>query len=97
MKIKFAEQNSSLPVYQNELIEACKKGDHKAQLQVYKLYYKSIYNICLRIVNDPVTAEDLMHESFLAAFENISSYRSEICFSTWLNNYIKYTVTNENI
>ena len=91
MKIKFTKQNSTSQVYQNELIEACRKGDHKAQLQVYKLYYKSIYNICLRIVNDPVTAEELMHESFLTAFENISSYSGDINFSTWLYKYINYT------
>jgi DNA-directed RNA polymerase specialized sigma24 family protein len=97
MKIKLTKQNSTSQDYQNELIEACKKGDHKAQLQVYKLYYRSIFNICLRIVNDPVTAEDLMHESFLAAFENISSYCSDISFPTWLNNYINYTGTNENV
>ncbi len=73
-----------------DLIEACRRNDHKAQLQIYKLYYKSIYGICLRIVSDPAAAEDIMHEAFLSAFENISSYCGKISFSSWLNSFIKY-------
>jgi len=73
----------------NDLIEACRRGDQRAQLQIYKLYYKSIYGICLRIADDPVTAEDIMHESFLAAFENISTYCSNTSFYSWLFSFIK--------
>lgn len=72
----------------NDLIEACRRNDQKAQLQIYKLYYKSIYGICLRIANDPDAAEDIMHEAFLTAFENISSYCSKTSFSSWLNSFI---------
>ena len=92
MKAETTNQYLPSSGYQNDLIEACKRGDHKAQLQVYKLYYRSIYNICLRIVNDPITAEDIMHESFLSAFENISSYCGDTSFSSWLNSFIKYNV-----
>jgi len=75
-----------------DLIEACRKGDHKAQLQIYKMYYRSIFAICMQIVNDPATAEDIMHESFLTAFENISSYCSDTSFSAWLNSFIRFNV-----
>ncbi|MDX9947074.1 MAG: sigma-70 family RNA polymerase sigma factor [Bacteroidales bacterium] len=74
----------------NDLIEACRRNDHKAQLQIYKLYYKSVYGICLRIVSDPATAEDIMHEAFLSAFENIGSYCCKTSFYSWLNGFIKY-------
>jgi RNA polymerase sigma-70 factor (ECF subfamily) len=95
MRAKITNQYSASTVFQNDLIEACKRGDHRAQLQVYKLYYKPVYNICLRLVNDPVTAEDIMHESFLSAFENISSYCGDISFSSWINSFIKYTANHE--
>lgn len=72
----------------NDLIEACRRGDQKAQLQIYKLCYKSVYGICLQIVNDPVTAEDIMQESFLTAFENISAYCGKTSFSSWLISFI---------
>ncbi|MFN8242328.1 MAG: sigma factor [Bacteroidales bacterium] len=72
-----------------ELIAACRNGDQKAQLQVYKLYYKPVYNTCLMIINDPVEAEGLMHEAFITAFENISCYRAELNFQAWLISNIK--------
>jgi len=72
----------------DDLIEGCRRNDQKAQLQIYKLYYKSIYSICLRIVSDPVTAEHIMHESFLSAFENINTYCGKTSFSSWLISFI---------
>ena len=73
----------------NDLMDACRRNDHRAQLQIYKLYYKFIYNNCLRIVSDPVTAEDIMHETFLSAFENINTYCGDTSFLSWLNSFIK--------
>ena len=64
---------SSLNVHQ-DLIDACRNGDQKAQFKIYKLYYKAMYNISLRIVNDPMEAEDIMQEAFLSAFEEIDKY-----------------------
>jgi RNA polymerase sigma-70 factor (ECF subfamily) len=79
----------------NDLIEACKRGDPKAQLQIYKLYYKFIYSNCLQIVNDPVIAEDIMHEAFLSAFDNISTYSGKSSFTSWLNSFIKNNLKYE--
>jgi RNA polymerase sigma-70 factor (ECF subfamily) len=73
----------------DDLIEACRRGDQRAQLKIYKLYYKSIYTICLQIVRDPGIAENIMHESFLSAFENINTYCDKTSFSSWLNTFIK--------
>jgi DNA-directed RNA polymerase specialized sigma24 family protein len=77
------------PDYPYELIQGCRRGDQKAQLQVYKLYYKKVFSKCMQIVNDPVAAEDLMHESFLIAFENMNSYKGDIIFPAWINLFIK--------
>ncbi len=74
----------------NDLIECCKRGDQKAQFQIYKLYYKAMYNTSLRIVNDPMEAEDIMQESFLAAFEQIGSYSGNVSFGAWLKKIVQY-------
>jgi DNA-directed RNA polymerase specialized sigma24 family protein len=52
-----------------DLIDQCRKGNQKAQFQLYKLYYKSMYSVSLRIVNHEAEAEDIMQESFLKAFQ----------------------------
>jgi DNA-directed RNA polymerase specialized sigma24 family protein len=87
-------QTSSRENYSSELVDdlvkRCKNGDHKAQLQIYKIYYRPIFSICMQIVNDPSRAEDLMHESFILAFENINSYIGDISFSLWVKKFISY-------
>ncbi|MFH1159649.1 MAG: RNA polymerase sigma factor [bacterium] len=67
-----------------DLIDACKRGSREAQFKLYKLYYKSMYNTCLRIVNDTAEAEDIMQESFLDAFRKINYYTGEGTFGSWL-------------
>jgi DNA-directed RNA polymerase specialized sigma24 family protein len=85
--------NSTIPVpasvnLLSELIEDCKKGDQRAQLQIYKLYYKRMYNISLSVVSNPAKAEDIMQESFLTAFEEISGYHQTLSFGDWLQKFL---------
>lgn len=72
-----------------DLIEACRNNDQKAQFKIYRLYYKAMYNISLRIVNDPMEAEDIMQESFLSAFEEISNYSGMVSFGAWLKSIVQ--------
>lgn len=77
--------------YQNihqDIIDACRHGNAKAQFEIYKLYYKAMYNSCLRIVNDTQEAEDVMQEAFLSAFDKINSYKGEVSFGAWLKRIV---------
>ena len=76
-----------------DLVDACRRGDPKAQFRIYKLYYKAMYNTSLRIVNDTAEAEDIMQESFLEAFRKINSYTGEGSFGNW----IKRIVVNHSL
>lgn len=89
MKSEFTNLQNNPSDCPCELLQGCKTGDQKAQLQVYKLFYKPVFRTCLQIVRDTVVAEALMHESFLIAFENINSYTGEVSFSSWINRFIK--------
>lgn len=83
--------NSSGERYLNlhdELIEKCKQGKADAQLEIYKLYYKAMFNSALRIVNNRIDAEDIMQEAFLKAFQKIESYRAEVSFGAWLKRIV---------
>ena len=70
------------------LIEACKRGDRKAQFEVYRLYHVAMYNTSLRIVRDPDDAEDVMQEAFLKAFSKLKTYRGEVTFGAWLKRIV---------
>jgi RNA polymerase sigma-70 factor (ECF subfamily) len=76
-----------------DLINRCRKGDRLAQEEMYRLYYKAMYNTCLRMLNDRFEAEDVMQEAFLAAFLKIGQYRGEMSFGSWL----KRIVVNKTI
>lgn len=76
-----------------DLIRGCQVNDRKAQFQVYKLYYKAMFNTAIRIVNDSAQAEDIMQEAFLEAFRKIDTYREEASFGSWL----KRIVINKSI
>lgn len=82
--------------YQNihqDLINRCIDNDVKAQYELYKIYYKAMYNTSLRIVNDKIEAEDIMQDSFLSAFRKIESYKGEVSFGAWL----KKIVVNQSL
>ncbi|MCB0395566.1 MAG: sigma-70 family RNA polymerase sigma factor [Flavobacteriales bacterium] len=57
-------------------------------MQLYKLYYKAMYNTSLRIVKDVAEAEDLMQEAFLDAFRKLDSYKGDASFGSWLKRIV---------
>ena len=71
-----------------KLIAQCKKGSSKAQIEIYKLYSKAMYNTSLRIVKNKAEAEDLIQEAFLKAFQNIKRFSEEVSFGAWLKKIV---------
>lgn len=76
-----------------ELVAQCKKGDRKAQFELYKLYSKAMLNVSFRIVNHIAEAEDILQESFLQAFKSIEEFEGLSTFGLWL----KQIVVNRSI
>lgn len=81
-------KKKSYPDIHRKLIEDCKKGRRKAQYEIYRLYYKAMFNTSLRIVGKQDEAEDIMQESFLSAFSNMDQYRGEVSFGAWLKKIV---------
>jgi len=74
-------------LYQNihqEVIDRCRKGDPKAQFELYRIYYKSMYNISFQLIGNQIEAEDVMQEAFLKAFTKIDTYEGKVSFGAWL-------------
>jgi RNA polymerase sigma factor (sigma-70 family) len=67
-----------------DLIKQCRRGDQKAQFEIYRLYHAAMFNTTLRIVGNSDDAEDVMQEAFLKAFTKLDSYRGEVSFGAWL-------------
>jgi len=72
----------------DQLIRACRRGDQKAQFELYRRYHRAMYNTTLRIVRDPADAEDVMQEAFLKAYTKLNTYRGEVSFGAWLKRIV---------
>lgn len=71
-----------------EIIEKCMRGDRKAQFELYRLYSQAMYNICLRMVNDDLDAEDLLQQSFVDVFTKMDSFRYESSIGAWIKRIV---------
>jgi len=69
------------------LIEECKKGNHRAQYRLYRQYSKAMYNLAYRMTNSREDAEDILQETFIECFRNLSSFRFESTFEDGLREY----------
>jgi RNA polymerase sigma-70 factor (ECF subfamily) len=70
------------------LIEQCRKGSSRAQFMLYNQYSKAMYNVAYRMMNNREDAEDMLQESFMECFRNISSFRFESTFGAWLKSIL---------
>lgn len=73
-----------MEIIHNTLIESCKKQNPKAQMEVYRIFYRSVYNTCFRILRRQDEAEDAMQDSFIKVFEKINTYPSGTPFEAWV-------------
>lgn len=71
-----------------KLINACKCGNQKAQMQVYDSYCDAMFNVALRYLQNEEDAKDAMQEGFLKAFLNIENYTNTATFGAWLKRII---------
>lgn len=70
------------------LIDRCKKKEGNAYKELYNLYSKAMFNISMRIINKRDEAEDILQESFLKAFRDMSRFENSAAFGGWLRRVV---------
>lgn len=68
-----------------DAIRLAQQGDAAAFETIYQLHSRRVYALCLRMIGDPVEAEDLTQEAFLQLFRKIHTFRGESAFSSWMH------------
>lgn len=71
-----------------ELVEQARQGKREAYTQLYRLYSKGMFNICLRMISDRQEAEDILQDSFADAFKRLKDFRFESTFGAWLKQIV---------
>jgi len=70
--------------------------------EIYSLYSPQIFRVCMGYVNDHDQAKDLVQETFIAVWRNLSSFRNESKISTWIfriatNNCLRAIEKNKRV
>lgn len=65
--------------------EAASFDQNSANIEeIYRLHYRRVYGLCLRMTSNSSDAEDLAHDVFVQLFRKLNSFRGESAFTTWL-------------
>jgi len=89
----------------DQLVERVKNGDSGAFEELVIRHQKAVYYFVLRVLKNPLDAEDTVQQIFLLAFQNIMGFRADASFKTWLyriginqcNNYFRKSKNREFI
>lgn len=93
----------------DQIINDCKKSYPKAQEQLYQLFAKKFFGVCLKYSSNYADAQDNLQDGFLIIFKKIEQFSGKGSFEGWakrimINNALqKYKgvrymeVINENI
>jgi RNA polymerase sigma-70 factor (ECF subfamily) len=71
-----------------DLVEKCKMGNRAAQFELYKLYSRAMYNVCLRMVKNDMDAEDLLQNSFVDVFTKLDTFRYQSSVGAWIKRIV---------
>ena len=68
----------------DQLVERVKNGDSRAFEELVVRHQKSLYFFVLRVLKNPLDAEDTVQRIFLLAYQNIKGFRADATFKTWI-------------
>jgi len=74
----YTEQDEAL------LVDASRRGDQDAFAQLVQRYQRRIFNQVFHILQQYDEASEITQETFLAAWQGLSSFRGDARFPTWL-------------
>ena len=72
------------PAGERALLARLVAGDDQAYRECYELHAPGIMRVLVRVLGDRTQAEDVIQETFVAAFGAIGTFRQEAGLSSWL-------------
>ena len=70
--------------YQDGLLEGLQAGRDDAYEMLIARFEHPIYNLVMRLVNDPADSSDVVQEVFLKVFRNVRTFRGQSSLKTWI-------------
>lgn len=67
-----------------QLITDCKKNDAKAQSQIYKLFSRPLFSLCLKYSKNYAEAQDNLQDAFVTIFKKIDQFSHKGSLEGWM-------------
>lgn len=67
----------------DQIISDCKKNNPKAQEQLYQLFSKKFFGVCLKYSSNYADAQDNLQDGFLIIFRKINQFSGKGSFEGW--------------
>ncbi len=84
VRVKYPFQNYKDQLNLDQIIKGCIKQNRKAQEELYHLYKKTLFALCLKYCPNEAEAEDNLHNTFIEIFTNIKNYNGNGSFEGWM-------------
>lgn len=68
----------------DRLVEIARAGDSAVFRVIMQRHNRRLYRIARGVLGDDSEAEDVVQETYVSAFEHLSSFRGEASLATWL-------------
>lgn len=81
---------------ENELIDACRKGNRASQRALYDRFCKKMMVVCLRYSKSTPEAEDILQEGFVKVFLALEGFRQDAKLETWMTRIMVNTALNHH-
>ena len=78
---------------EQELVRRCKEGSEAAYAVLVRLHRPRLYTLAYRLLLDREAAEDVVQETFIAAFRQMERFEPRPSLAAWLNTITLRTAT----
>jgi RNA polymerase sigma-70 factor, ECF subfamily len=68
-----------------DLVRRFQQGDEDAFVSLMERHERRVYNLAYRMLGNPEDARDATQDAFLSCFRNLSRFRGDAAFTTWLH------------
>lgn len=78
-----------------ELLKACRKGERRAQFELYRQCYPLLMSVCLRYASNEEDATALLNLGFYKVLTKLDRYKPKAPFAAWARRLMINTIIDE--
>lgn len=78
-------------MFDTDIIQGCVNQDQKAQKELFNKYSKMMLPVCIRYARNYQDAQDILQDSLIKVFKNITQFNNEGSFEGWVRRIVVNT------